>query len=198
MLSRFWVALAVVGLSGSVHAAELIGIKWQDSGFNISTGDLASTTVNAGLDFTGAFAIAAERWNNSPVPFEITVDTNTQQESCTPEGPNTTYFSDMACDQNWNTNVLAVSITWSTVHDGAAINTSVLFNDDETWAIYNGNQQFNIDFTRVAVHELGHSMGLGHSNSLGAIMEPIAKVMAAQSDLVEVVEELRQVVCVKG
>jgi hypothetical protein len=43
------------------------------------------------------------------------------------------------------------------------------FDEDETFTTGNPN---GIDFKYVAVHEMGHSFGLAHSNVRGAIMQP--------------------------
>jgi hypothetical protein len=53
-------------------------------------------------------------------------------------------------------------------HPGIAGDTH--FDDAETWANTHGGG--NIDLLTVAIHELGHALGLRHTNVHGAIMFP--------------------------
>lgn len=58
--------------------------------------------------------------------------------------------------------------------NGGAIAGDMHFDDDETWTELqraNGNQP--IDLFTVALHEIGHSLGLNHTTVSGAIMEAI-------------------------
>ncbi|XP_066996162.2 matrix metalloproteinase-25 [Anabrus simplex] len=51
----------------------------------------------------------------------------------------------------------------------------VHFDDDEQWKIKPQDPENGIDFFTVAVHELGHSLGLSHSPVPGSIMFPYYK-----------------------
>lgn len=52
--------------------------------------------------------------------------------------------------------------------NGGAIAGDLHFDDDETWS--NNNPPTGIDFLSVAIHEIGHCLGLDHSAINGAIM----------------------------
>ena len=51
---------------------------------------------------------------------------------------------------------------------GSAISGDAHFDEGETWSV-NGN---GIDLVTVAAHEFGHSLGLAHSTTPGALMAP--------------------------
>jgi hypothetical protein len=60
---------------------------------------------------------------------------------------------------------------------GGNINGDMHFDDSNSWFISDLNGSSfgtgSVDLLTVAIHELGHALGLGHSTAVGSIMEPI-------------------------
>ena len=142
--------------------------SWPSPQFTFYTGSLLS----AGALWLGAFQEAADRWNDAATDFQImTVEEISSAGRCTLTGNNTAYFSDDICGDEFGTGVLAVATNTYIPSLNRFTKSEIIFNNAERWDVYDGNLRFTAyDFRRVAIHELGHSMGLGHSDKQDSIM----------------------------
>ncbi|XP_054258762.1 matrix metalloproteinase-17-like [Macrosteles quadrilineatus] len=60
-------------------------------------------------------------------------------------------------------------------NDHGTMGGDIHFDDDETWKIRPGEFEDGTDFFTVAVHEIGHSLGIAHSDQPESIMNPYYK-----------------------
>lgn len=84
-------------------------------------------------------------------------------------------FADKMCfDVPFDANTLAV-VQYITDDEGFLDVVGMIFNDAWSWKVYSGPiwESQHIDFRRVALHELGHFLGLDHETTAVAIMQPI-------------------------
>ena len=166
--------------------------------------DQPTATLNANLTnppdlpatrWEDAFKVAADRWNDT-TGFQFVVDTTTTRDPC--DSPNDVApgngvkFAAQSCTGEFGESTLAVTHTWYNDVTNFIVQSGIVFNSNRTWGIYDTpHSAFQVDFRRVAVHELGHVMGLGHEQIAPAIMAPIiGNLIAPTSDDIAGIQSL--------
>ena len=130
--------------------------------------------------------------DSSSANISICPSLNLNQVSVDPsQNDNGFTFSNVDCSgAAFSSGTLAIASTFQTAN--AKIQSSVVFNSDATWDIYDGPlRSSGFDVTRVAIHEVGHSIGLAHSTVTPSIMLPsISDTDALQADDLAGIESL--------
>src|SRR5205823_13676432 len=83
---------------------------------------------------------------------------------------NSMAFSNTVFGQSFGSNTLAV--TYYSYSGSTMLEADILFNNAQSWDSYRGSLRSSQDIQRVALHELGHALGLAHSSVASAIMNP--------------------------
>lgn len=174
-MKRIW-ALVWLGTGSSIAFAYVLnGNRWPQAETTFVY-DLANTRGEAaspsGIPWNSAFEEGMRRWNERTA-FTFHGQPGISADPCRADGRNTVGFRGDACGFGFGSTTLA--ITYSLFfNDGTLKETDIVFNDNQAWDIYDGPLRSRaVDFTRVATHELGHALGLGHEDRVPAIMSTL-------------------------
>jgi len=178
-------ALAVLVVSVNTFGFTLLNSFWFEGRTTFRV-NLPAGTENQAL-FSAALQEAVDDWNTSSTFIFDSDTTPAPINPCLNVGINSVAFTSDVCGTAFGGQTLAVTLTTSI--NGASTRSIILFDESDPWDVYSGprfgpqgfRQEF--DFRRVASHELGHVLGLDHSDSNQAIMFPsVGNVESPQAD----------------
>jgi len=134
------------------------------------------TTSPSGKAWDTAFGEAASSWNNaSPGLVHLSVvGVSPAPDPCiTTDGIDTAQFAPDVCGVAFGSMTLAIARRITSGGGGFTIDGAIHFKQSVSWDVYSGALLPVVrDFRRVAVHELGHLLGLDHESIAPAIMAP--------------------------
>ena len=111
-----------------------------------------------------AFEEATRRWTDVPTGFRFRAERRSGTGLCSSSGDNNVVFSADSCGDAWGDSTLGVTFYWYS--GGELTKADILFNSGKSWNIYDGPMQNSaVDFRRVAMHEVGHAVGLQHDQN---------------------------------
>ncbi|MEX2130712.1 MAG: matrixin family metalloprotease, partial [Pseudohongiellaceae bacterium] len=193
MTSRFIVFLASLVLAAPAYCYKLSENYWSTGTLNFYVGMPGISP--GGISWSQSLQSSLEQWT-SQTAFEF-LPVNQYHDPCLNRGPGkfgdgitSAEFGTTACGQTFGDNVLAITLTAgicfkNDCSSGFDINDAdILFNSNENWDVYTGPRRFGVnDFGRVALHELGHVIGLQHEDVNFAIMQAtISNTFTLQAD----------------
>jgi len=167
-MQRLFVALCIACLFPlQATSFSLTGSYWEDGSARLYVG-------RENIFWQIKMREAADDWNeHGEFTFRVSHVSN---PPCDEEGflLNGFEFREVDCSQTlFGDFVLAVA-EWLPDEEGRIQQAGVTFNSNFEWGSYSGPvHEEVVDFNRVAIHELGHVLGLGHEDSEPSIMNSV-------------------------
>lgn len=190
------VASGFLLLANHANAYEVDGSKWfrAKATFYVSIPGLSATNIS----WNTATIEALNQWSDSTL-FDFTV-VEENKDPCSDDGFSSIDFTEDVCGSEFGTNTLAVALLYYEAQELGPPNIiegNIVVNDAARYNIFDGPLVQPglvgnaVDFKRVVLHELGHVIGLGHEETVPAIMAPtVSDVFELQEDDIAGVEAL--------
>ena len=187
-------SLALFSASSSAYVLD--GTKWHrgEAVFYVSMPGFSASAIS----WNSAVIDALNDWTNHTV-FNFTA-VEEYKDPCAVDGFSSIDFSRDFCGVEFGENTLAVAVRrfeQQELGPDKIIEADIVVNDSEGYDIFDGPlirygfPKRGLDFKRIALHELGHVIGLDHEETNPAIMAPtISDLFELQEDDISGVEVL--------
>lgn len=199
LLTRVLAALAVGALSAlPLGAYDLIRgpdgarITWNDGTIPLVIRAAATPVYQDGTGPAASLQAAATAWNGQLARVQFSTQSPGVGFAGSANGLNEMSFepsiySAESAPESFGPNTLAVTISYrsqSPRGDGTYQRTEsdIIFNSGLNWSSYRGALQSAEDIRRVAIHELGHLLGLDHPNQNGQSVTAIMNSTVSHVD----------------
>ena len=174
------VILLFLSVAAPVEAYVLQGKSWPSATLqmSLSLGSAGRTLQDGNTSYDDAVIPVAEMWNQVIQRLRVSTPLSPGASSVSGDRINSVVFANSIFGTAFGSGTLAV--TYYTTSGGNMVESDTLFNRAVTFDSYRGPLQFVphgpviADIRRVFLHEMGHTLGLGHPDTGG---QQVAAVM---------------------
>lgn len=164
-----------LGFSFIINTRTGLPVKWPSGPVTVRIMLGSSPTLSDGSDYSASVQTATQIWNGLIGAMQFQPQIGAPGSPGDGNNINELAFASTVFGRAFDANTLAVTTTWRSGNERLEADT--IFNTAWTWDSYRGPRRTGrIDIQRVAIHELGHTLGLDHPDEAVPV-QTIAAIM---------------------